>query len=230
MAYHLTKKGYPAECGATQRRCPNAHYSTEKQAAVAGLRQLVDRKSIPDYPGRFGAHGKAEEVEQAVQILATHPRDTPINRILDEAEAKTYTSDAVKFYVKKLSPEWNNWKSLVNSSKNLLKAPKPNSGWEANYNHELAKMVAKEGSLVSEGDTYYGWHDFSRNGRQAKVAVVLNVKEDRWTEFAGTFADHDDEGTGFSADVILEDGSVRKMRYEASVDTVLREITKGIWK
>lgn len=103
---------------------------------------------------------------------------------------------------------------------NLLNPPDSTS-WQSKMNHEIAKLIIQDGQPMSFNPTAYSWLSTSID---SEVIAAFDVKEDRWTEFAGTFATKDDSCTGFTLDVLYESGQCRKLRYEGELGSMMRKL------
>ena len=90
----------------------------------------------------------------------------------------------------------------------------------------LAEAVAKKGTAEDVLVSAYGWkdYDFTRNNKHGSVVAVLNVKEDMWSEFEGTFVDNS-RHEGVTGVVAYSDGTARRFRLELSVGELMRTLS-----
>jgi len=102
---------------------------------------------------------------------------------------------------------------------------------ESEYTALLTKFIIKFGTLVMTGSQAYGWiaEDYSegiKHIRQCGFDVDKLEEEYDWSEFAGTFADHDDHKTGMQMTVTCTCGAYAKraIRWDGRVAEAIRGV------
>lgn len=90
------------------------------------------------------------------------------------------------------------------------------------YHRAVAEIVVANGRLMRFDESYYGWTDW--DGKKEKIVAAFDLDEDYWEEFNGTFATEIDSRSGFTLHVLYEDGIFRKLRYEAEIGEIMREL------
>jgi hypothetical protein len=173
-------------------------------------------------------------LDGAIHMVAQAPEDATIFDILKKKEWDNEWEDdqTTVLFVNNLVKRTLNVKKLAASDRNLLNDPKT-TRWEDGYRNALARFMAKNGEAMSLTASYYGWHDYdiSRAIREGKsgwdVAVVLDVREDSWGEFEGTFTDGS-EHSGVAADVVYANGENRTLRWEGTLGEIMKKLFAGI--
>lgn len=170
---------------------------------------------------------EAQMLDVAIATLAQYGPYAVLQDIIDGEELDSSYSDrwTIRF-LEQLHTSWFQSAELIAGAANMLNTPASGSVWQLHYKHALAHAVVQHGSFMSMNASYYGWQDYELNVEKPKVLAVLNVQEDQWGEFEGTFVTSEDEHTGFTAVVILEGNRCRKMRWETNISEAVRELTK----
>lgn len=100
---------------------------------------------------------------------------------------------------------------------------------EERYQRALKRLLIKKGSLVITSGTAFGWVDYGDGMAHIRSCGfdVSRIEEDAsWTEFAGTFADHDDWHHGMEMVVTCTCGKYtdRMVRWDGRVAEAIRDI------
>lgn len=198
--------------------------SAKDQVEAIVLENMDEFPTFDDCPYHYGSM-----LTEAIEEVAKYPTQATIYHILDPDELSDHSSRRMYAeYVANLVKHRVNVPELAASPKNLLNAPEDDATWQDRYRHVMALFVAEHGQPVKLSNGYYGWVDFDYLQVNPKpvVAVILNVKEDYWEEFEGTFVTDVDSHVGVIADAIFMDGSQRRIRWEGDMSTIIRGITK----
>lgn len=115
---------------------------------------------------------------------------------------------------------------------------------QAEYDRALTAVVVEHGTIVKERPSIYGWIDYNALDHigqgwrtpQGTCALIVpenaHPREDRWVEFAGTFAEDDNSRTGVAVDgVSCRCGQLtnRTVRWDAHVQEVAEAVfTKAV--
>jgi hypothetical protein len=95
-------------------------------------------------------------------------------------------------------------------------------GRKDRYHRAVAEIVVANGRLMRFDESFYGWTDW--DGKKESIVAAFDLEEDYWEEFNGTFASEVDSRSGFTLHVLYEDGIFRKLRYEAEIGEIMREL------
>lgn len=113
---------------------------------------------------------------------------------------------------------------------------------EKEYQAALARAVVKNGSIVRQRDSFYGWHDYEaashisggndyddNQGGPCTLVLAADAKatEDEWGEFEGTFYEGDITHHGAivkSVDCACGKLTGRSVRWEASIHEVAEAV------
>lgn len=93
------------------------------------------------------------------------------------------------------------------------------------YKYLIANVVASHGSPVSKGNNTYGWHDSKASSHVSSCGIgyVTDAQEETWSEWAGTFAEHDNYVQGITGMAACNCGRWRgTLRWEGSPSEAIR--------
>jgi hypothetical protein len=100
--------------------------------------------------------------------------------------------------------------------------------FQGRLNQRLALLLGEHGEVMKDSDSGWGWQNDAytryRDGLSYQqfftVKSVLNVQEDEWDQNDGTgvWSSHE----GFQGQCLLDDNTVRILRYEGDLATIVR--------
>lgn len=204
-------------------------------SAIAANKAILEGlvKNQKDQKLRIGRtyHAGKKDTEEAIDILARHGNTKTIQEIfrsegIDPTSYKLRRSDLPLTLIK-AHALWVDTKTFADRPDNLLNpdarsTESTDEGRQDRYDRDIAAIVAAEGSAVDIKDDYYGWHDF--NAKDEPIVAAFDLDEDHWNEFNGTFNEDDDSHSGYSMTVLTESGEFRKLRYEANIGEIMRQV------
>jgi len=173
-------------------------------------------------------YGSQHQIDVAVHSIAKYSRTENIYRILEDESVEVTDGLARAFMA--VYAIWIDLDAVVQGPLNILNEPSAEAGWREKYDHELAQFVIKNGDPVSLIEDYYGWVDTdlkrsAKDSPERTVVAVLDVFEDRWSEFTDTFNDSH-YGHGATAIVVYANGNTRKIRWEGELDEAVRAVVR----
>jgi hypothetical protein len=169
-------------------------------------------------------------LDTAIATLAKHGKHKTLAEIVEAEELdsvnRNYDYELV-VTMSAIHALWIDVDYFVSRSDNLLNieiASKElnEAGRKDRFNRSVAAIVVAHGRLMRFDESFYGWTDW--DGKKEKIVAAFDLKTDYWTEFNGTFATEEDSRSGFTLNVLYEDGSFRKLRYEAEIGEIMREL------
>ncbi len=106
--------------------------------------------------------------------------------------------------------------------------------WQDEFHEAVTRYLIAKGTPVSECNPYYGWiaPDYKQlrdHLRDCPPDLARCTWEDsRWTEFAGTFAESDNDRHGIDARTWCSCGQVagRTWRYDGTIGELLKAVTE----
>jgi hypothetical protein len=180
---------------------------------------------------RWFESGGTQMLDTAIATLAKYGKLKTLSEIteaesIDPTRTNGYNANLVAT-MSELHALWIDTAYFVERSDNLLNVAgrsdeKTPAGREDRYHRAVAEIVVANGRLMRVDESYYGWTDW--DGKKEKIIAAFDLKEDYWEEFNGTFASEIDSRSGFTLDVLYEDGIFRKLRYEAEIGEIMREL------
>lgn len=110
--------------------------------------------------------------------------------------------------------------------------------WVLKFREILAKTIIEHGSVISTDANFYGWGDYEAtmhlrdgdwHGQAAPacpVAQHLQPSEDEWSEFEGTFVEHNVPRHGMQMTFTCKCGLLkdRTLRYEGNVAEMISSV------
>lgn len=198
-------------------------------ANVAKLEELYlkSEKKLPwldhSYDSRY-----SQMIDVAIASVAKHTPTTLLHEILEAEEIDptrwgAYDAD-LAHTISEVHALWNYRGKIKSRPDNLLNPAEDNASLKDRFNRDVANLVISRGSLMRFNESFYGWEEYDNTEKDSHVVAAFNLKEDHWKEFAGTFASEEDSRTGFSLEVMYANGKFRKMRYEADLGSIMREL------
>lgn len=186
-------------------------------------------KQMYDYLMDLATNGNVDlytlrdrSIENIVDEMCEMDRGSTLQNVIDKLELDEYDQMRIQL-VNYLYQHWMDKDKIMkikDSKENLLNEPDL-SDWRNGYHHALAKVIAKHGIAISPQQSHYGWCDYQMKERHGDIVSVSNIKEDEWTEFAGTF-DGDRHESGMVADVIYADGYNCRVRLVRSIHDIMQ--------
>jgi hypothetical protein len=188
-------------------------------------------------------HRRIEEeyVDRALGLVVEHtPQDTMYDiteRMTNYRQKTDYTGGnwQATAALRQVVALWQDRDALV--SRDMRERLPENPTLRDKLNRELAIQLAKHGELKLDGASSWGWEDdrfrnlnnvdlkpMSEVSPPTKFTVlsVLDAHEDEWT--VSEDSDHSSGHTGIDGIVLIDDGTVRKMRFETSVPEIMQKV------
>jgi hypothetical protein len=164
---------------------------------------------------KYGKLKTLPEIVEAESIDPTRTSNYNANLIATMAELHALWIDTAYFIARP-----DNLLNVAGRSEELTHA-----GREDRYQRAVAEIVVANGRLMRVDESYYGWTDW--DGKKEKIVAAFDLDEDYWEEFNGTFASEIDSRSGFTLHVLYEDGIFRKLRYEAEIGEIMRQLREA---
>lgn len=186
---------------------------------------------LPWLDDRWFNSGGTQMLDTAIAILAKYGKFKTLSEIaeaesIDPTRTSRYNANLIGTMAA-VHALWIDTAYFIACPDNLLnpagRSEKLNAeGREDRYHRAVAEIVVANGRLMRIDESYYGWADW--DGKKEKIVAAFDLKEDYWEEFVGTFATEEDSRSGFTLNVLYEDGIFRKLRYEAEIGEIMREL------
>lgn len=169
-------------------------------------------------------------IEQVIYAFATlRDRTLTLSEVFDKFDEldADYTGFSGLRYTRAIYKVWVDLEGVKNREDNILTKERSNpADWQVDYNKSLSKFVFEEGYPVPFLEDNFSRHDYDFNKSLLKDPIgFFNIKEEYWSEFAGTFVDNENF-VGVTVDVVSSTGVSQKIRVNKSLSEIIREITK----
>jgi hypothetical protein len=174
--------------------------------------------------------GTMQMLDTAIATLAKYGNSKTLPEIIEAESLDPTRSDYPAYLIATMSAMhalWIDTTYFVARPDNLLNVAGRSEeltkeGRKDRYHRAVAEVVIANGRLMKFDESYYGWTDW--DGKKEKIVAAFDLTEDYWEEFNGTFASEIDSRSGFTLHVLYEDGIFRKLRYEAEIGEIMREL------
>lgn len=205
--------------------------TVEENTEVLTDLYLKAELDLPWLDERWFNSGGTQMLDTAIAILAKYGKFKTLSEIveaesIDPTRTSNYNANLVATMAA-VHALWIDTAYFVERTDNLLNIAgrsdeKTPAGREDRYHRAVAEIVVANGRLMRVDESYYGWTDW--DGKKEKIVAAFDLDEDYWEEFNGTFASEIDSRSGFTLHVLYEDGVFRKLRYEAAIGEIMREL------
>lgn len=188
---------------------------------------------------RFDNHYMPVHLETYIWGLAElERRDLTLNEVFEQIDDSIIDSEFMNtsldtittVVLEELYKVWADYDAIVAREDNVLNWVNDPADWKIGYQKTLADLIAIHGLMVQLVPSHYGWVDYDLDYKRHEnpvpdwPAAIFNVREDRWSEFNGTFCTDDDSHSGMIADVLYSSGLSRKVRYEGSIGEIMKNL------
>jgi len=168
-----------------------------------------------------------DEVIYAFATLRT--RSMTLSEVFKEIDeyGNYFTNHTGLTYTRAIYKAWVDLEAVKSREDNILtRERKDASDWKVDYEKSLSHFVFDKGYAVPFLEDSFSRQDFFVKKESIGTPIgFFNIHEESWSEFAGTFVDHD-EFVGVTVDVVGSNGVSQKFRVNKSLGEVIREITK----
>lgn len=158
--------------------------------------------------------------DEAIQVVAKYGPDVSVFDIL---RSEYYWNGSLVRLIGDIHKTWVNVDSL--KAKDLRVDPPVGADWKTGYQKAVADFLVQNGTLVGFPESAFGWEDYQTHypDPENPLVAVLRVQEDVWNDFISTY-DGSETKTGAVAEVVFQDGTERKLRWEGSFSDIIKAI------